>query len=397
MLRIRPGAQAHSSTTGKEQIELLHHTAHVQPGTGRLIDLTLRRDRLLHNAAVLRSLTGTTVKHCAVVKANAYGHGVARVVDALRQQVDAFGVATISEALEIAPLSGDKFILVMTPLFAGIHLPSLHRAILHDCHLTLCSVDALHYLLRGLPEDAPPVKVHLKIDTGMGRCGAWEATAVTLLKLLSQTDRVQLTGVYTHFAGAEEGHSTFMSEQEQRFRHFLIEHNLLHRDDVMIHAGNSEATLLASSTHFNMVRCGLAFYGAVNGDLTRRFDLRPALKVQAPLVQIKHLPAGATCGYGRTFTAPDDRLIGIVPAGYAEGLRRCLSNKASLLVRNIPCPILGRISMDLTIIDLSRCPDAVEGEPVTLIDDNPESPCSAVTLAQLANTIPYEILSGIRS
>ncbi len=399
VLRTPPGRQEAELTRPVSptayEMTAMRLTPRTQP-PARLMQTTIHSERLTHNAEAIRTVIGPNVKLCAVVKANAYGHGATGVVKTLAKTVDAFAVATIAEALTIRPHAGDRMILVTTPLFAGMDPRAIQEAARQDIHGTLCSVAAADYLDQCLIGIDKPLSVHVKVDTGMGRCGAWSTDAVTLLKALPRRQGLHLAGVFTHFAGADEAHLEHTEEQLIAFRRFLLEQDLEGRSDLCIHACNTEATLRVPAAHFGMVRCGLGIYGAVRGELARRFDLQPTLKLTAPLVQIKFLPKGRTCGYGRTFAAPHDMIIGIVAAGYADGLRRCLSNRAAVLVNHKPAPIIGRISMDLTIIDLTHHPVCHEGEPVTLIDDAPESPCSAVTLARQADTIPYEILTGIK-
>lgn len=366
------------------------------PRPAKMLQAVISKRRLQHNISRLKKHIGPDVRLCVIAKADGYGHRARSLVSAVNMaEVDSFAVANVEEAMEILPFTTGKKILVTAPLHVGMNVEWLQLAAEHAIHCTICSIQALRYVSQALPESSKPLPVHLKIDSGMGRCGVSLDEATDLLEGIDACPSVRLVGVFTHFADTRQPDLSFCREQFQQFQSFLSKTRLENRNDIIRHACNSEATLRMPEAHLDMVRCGLSVYGCIGSDLARRFDVRPALNLQAPLVLVKKLKQGQSCGYGRTFIAPHDMQIGIVPAGYADGLKRNLSNKASLLVKGFPAPIIGRISMDLTVIDLTNVPGAGEGELVTLIDDRPESPCSVQTLAHLADTIPYEILTGL--
>ena len=355
------------------------------------------RSRLQHNADLLKSLIGPHTRLCAMVKANAYGLDARNVVAALASHVHAFAVASLEEAETIHPFANGHPILATCPLFAGIDPALVRLAQARSLHTTIVSPDALAYLQAALDPNAPPLHVHLKIDSGMGRLGCEPHDAPALLGALAHTPNLRLAGVYTHFATADEPDLDFAHEQLARFQSALQAAGFDQpRPTVTRHAANSSAALRLPAARLDMVRSGIALYGYLNhDDPADQPGFLPVVRVDAPVVQVRTLRQGQTCGYGRTFTAPCDLTVGIVPVGYADGLSRNLSNQA--VMRHGPhlLPILGRISMDLTIIDLTNLPDPHEGMTVTVLDDQPDSPANAHAHARLSGTIPYEVLTSI--
>jgi alanine racemase len=241
-----------------------------------------------------------------------------------------------------------------------------------------------------------PLHVQIKVDTGMGRVGCLAEEFGMLFAKTWENKRFQVTGVYTHFASADDND---LAKAKQQYNHFS---DLLFRagiQDLPIrkHMSNTAAVMRLPEAQFDMIRCGIGMYGYTTGTFCQTHDFKPIMKVEAPLIQIKKLSAGQSCGYGGTYVAPKDMLIGLIPFGYADGLFRSLSNQISLKVGDHETPVVGRISMDLTMIDLSNVPNPTEGMMVTVIDDQPGSCCDIYHMAQQIGTIPYEILISIGS
>ncbi len=366
----------------------------LQDKTLKTVKAYINRSHLRHNAAMIRSRLGRGTQLCAVVKANGYGHDSKVVVSCLNQYADAYAVSTIEEAEQIYPFVQGKTILATCPLFSGID-PSLVRlAQIRGFHCSMCSLESLRYLESYLSVDGPALKVHLKVDTGMGRLGSPPDEAIFLYQRLLDSPKIELAGVYTHFSTADDD-LDYAHQQQRDFERFLALIAEGAPRPCLRHACNTSGLMRMPSAHYDMVRCGIGLYGLVNCEGATEFELKPVLHVEAPVVQVKTLRQGCTCGYGRTFTTPRDMVVGIIPVGYADGLLRSLSNQAILRMGNYPVSIIGRISMDLTIVDLSQVPNPREGMTVTVIDDQKGSPCHAKTLADQAGTIPYEILVSI--
>lgn len=356
----------------------------------------ISRANLRHNALMLKELCQGS-RLCAVVKANGYGHDAKTVVSCLSDIADVFAVSSVEEAEQIFPFTHYKPILVACPLFSGVDRELVKLAQIRGFHCTVCSFEGLDYVSGYLDKSLPNMKLHLKVDTGMGRLGCRSEEADLLLQKIRQDDNMTLAGVYTHFATADEDSLAYTWEQWRVYAAFLETYGLRDDKTVLKHACNTSGTLRVPEAHLDMVRCGIGLYGYNNCSegVVGEVDLRPVLKLEAPVVEVKRVCVGQTLGYGRTFAAPKDMTIGIVPLGYADGLFRCLSNLAAMRHGEHIVPIVGRISMDLTIIDLSAVPNPYEGMRVTVIDDRAGSYCNAVSLARAANTAVYEILTAI--
>lgn len=367
----------------------------------------ISRKNLRHNATVLKNHCEAGVRLCVEVKADAYGHHAKLVVSCLVDLADMFAVASFEEAEEIYPLLQDihdKPVLVHRPLFAGMDVRQIELARACGFHCTVCSREGLRYARERLRYAAeqldgslPALNVHLQIDTGMGRLGCADQDAIALLQLIEQDKKFCLRGVYTHFAAADEDDLSFTYEQLGLFQNFLTDSGLDQRSDILKHTANTSATLRVPQAHFDMVRCGIGIYGYRDfmEDDIKPVNLLPVLRLEATLIQVKNLKAGHSCGYGCAFIAPCDMTIGIVSVGYNDGFLRSLSGRAVFRYGKLYLPVIGRVSMDLTIIDLTLVPDPAEGMKVIVIDDQPDSLCNAAALARQADTIPNEILTAI--
>ena len=349
------------------------------------------------NLAVFRKHCGPSVKICPVVKANAYGHGVAIVAPVLAQAgADMFAVASIGEANELAQIVPEKEILVFGPVQGQSWASAeLAEALKSNYHLTIAEMAGAEALAEAAEQAGLIGRVHIKVDTGMGRMGALPAAALELVRFVSTGEPVRLEGLYTHFATADETDVSFAREQLQCFKEFIRAAQDVAGQVGLIHAANSAAVLALEESHFTMVRPGISTYGywpsKTMGTMKVLEGLRPALRLESRIVLIKELPVGHTCGYGRTFRAQRPTRVGIVPLGYEDGYRRSFSNKTVMVIGGCAVPVIGRISMDQTIVDLTDQPQVKTGDVVTVISEKREDPNSVEALAELADTIPYEI------
>jgi alanine racemase len=366
------------------------------------------RAALLHNAALVRAAVGPATKICAIVKADAYGHGAGIVADALcnftdgtsgldRPAVDALAVASIDEADALPDLGVP--LIVFRPVentFMGRQRAKLEAAIRAGWVLTVCTPAAADDVARVAVACGTRAAVQVMVDTGMTRSGVPDAQAADLLSKIQSRAALRLAGVCTHFSNAEDPDSAVTAEQLGRFRACTDAFAEAHRGRVARHAANSAATFFCRGAHFDMVRPGIALYG-IDPTLRPSLDrkLRPAMKWTAPLVGIKEIRAGTCVGYAQTWSAPRHTRIGLVPVGYADGYPRCLSNRACVLVQGRKAPVIGRVSMDLTTVDLANVPAACVGDEVTLLDSDPLSPVSVYELAKWSDTIPYEVFCRI--
>lgn len=365
------------------------------------------RAALLHNAAVIRRAVGPDVKLCAIVKANAYGHDAEIVVDTLTNfstgepsaapAVDAFAVADLDEAIGLPAVSLP--VLVLRPIenaFLGRQRGKIEHAIRNGWWLTIASPTAADDVARIAMACGQRAQLHVMLDTGMHRAGVTVEGLEGLLQRIEARPSLRLAGLYTHFVNSEDAEHPLTIDQLARFLDRTDTTASASAGRVIRHAANSGAIFFSSSSHLDLVRPGISLYG-IDPVGRPSFDrpLRPVLRWTAPLIGIRDVRQGATVGYNQTWTAPRDTRVGLVPVGYADGYHRAFSNRGVMMVHDCPAPVIGRVSMDLTTIDLSQVPMANLGDQVTILDDDPLSAASAYKLASWAETIPYEIFCRI--
>lgn len=367
----------------------------------------ISRSALLHNVALIRKIVGPNVKICAVVKADAYGHDAGLVADTLCNfsngeveppVVDGLAVADVDEAAALAP--ADAPITVLRPVenaYLGAQRSRLELAAQNGWILSLASAAAADDLNRICLTRGLRASVQIMLNTGLNRGGADAAEYPELIQKILALPALRLHGIATHFAASDEPQNPFNSLQLTRFQNALSQVPLTSRSSIPIRsAANSGGVFFHSESWLDMVRPGIAIYGI---DPTGRphldRHLRPALRWTAPLIGIRAVPTGSTVGYGQTWIAPRPMRLGLVPVGYADGYPRALSNCGHMIVHGQAARITGRVSMDLTVIDITQIPNACVGDEVTIIDNDPLSPASVYKIAELAETIPYEILCRI--
>ncbi len=363
----------------------------------KTVQAYINRVNLKHNVEMVKKKCAAAVKFCAVVKADAYGHNARLLVPVLANgYADYFAVSNIEEAERIYPFAKGKPILVFAPLYEGITPDLIQLAQARGFHCTICSPSGLQYVSHYVESSHRPLSIQMKVDTGMGRVGCVADEFGGLFHKIWEKKWFQITGIYSHFANADDEDLSKARQQARVFSEMLLRAGIQELS-ILKHVSNTAGALRLPEAHFDMIRCGIGMYGYTTGMNDRSCDLKPIMKVEAPLIQIKKLAAGHSCGYGGTYVAPKDMLIGLIPFGYADGLFRSLSNRISLKVGPYEAPVVGRISMDLTMIDISGVPNPTEGMMVTVIDDQPGSCCDIYHMAEQIGTIPYEILISIGS
>jgi alanine racemase len=373
-----------------------HRTARVAAsgpnGLQSYLTAEISASALRNNLGCIRRRLPSATRLCAVVKADCYGHGQDLLCDLLSRGSDALAVATPEEALHLRRIGQEGPILTF---FSPCALQDsrelsglLSELAARGVTLTLTCPDEIAPVSRAAQLVGKDVDVHVKIDSGMCRSGIRPERAGDLIDRIRRSPGLQLRGLYTHLAMADEPDPSFVAEQMQTF-HRAIQGR---QQRCILHAANSAGALALPETRLDMVRPGLALYGYQ----PRPFDedspgLRPCLRLTARLMQIKDVPAASRCGYGLTYRFQRASRIGLVPIGYGDGYLRCLSNRASMKICGKPAPVRGRISMDQTILDLTDVPEARVGDEVEIISNDPAQPHSVENLAALAGTIPYEI------
>lgn len=369
-----------------------------------LVKALISRAALRHNVEVLKA-TAAGTPLCAMVKANAYGHGAVLVAEALSGMGLAFwGVATLAEALELSKHGVREPILLLRPLELYEPLADAEEAIdaLLEANIrpTIASAEGIRLLAQRAAHRRIIARAHLKVDTGMGRNGCPADDAVELALLLRASPFLELEGVYSHFACANERAAIaadFTCRQQAVFQDVLERIAARGVRIPIRHLANSAAIFNLPEARLDMVRPGLALYGYGGKYIRGSERLRPSLRLEAPVIMTKWIPTGETCGYGRTFTARRKTRIGLLPLGYADGYDRRWSNAGQVSIGNRLIPVIGRVSMDLTILDLTDVPDAVVGSPICVVSDRREDPHSVESMAERLETIPHEITCAFGS
>ncbi len=345
------------------------------------------------NCRTLKERVGDGVELCAVVKANGYGHGAAVcAAAALRGGATRLAVAAAAEAEELRLHFPEVPILVMGALTVDDLRVALAAradvAVWREGFRDLCS--------RVAKEAGHMVGVHVKLDSGMGRLGERDpGKLIELARACADDQRLDVAGVWTHFATADEEGDDFMAEQLSAFAPVAEQVRGL-APDCIAHAANSAATLRDPATHFDMVRCGIAVYGLDPfGRDPAEQGLEPALELHSYVADVKRFERGASAGYGRTWRAPQDTWVGVLPIGYGDGVRRGLSNNAEVIVGGRRYPLVGTVSMDNITIDLGSHTAVEPGAPAVLIGSQGPERILAEELATRLDTINYEVTCGV--
>lgn len=324
----------------------------------------------------------------AIVKANAYGHGLARVAQALQGHVEMFGVANVREARALRADVPDTAIFILGPA-----LPDERSEIVAHGFIPAISdlEEAVAYsvLARG-----KPVSVHVTIDTGMGRMGVWQEDALAMTRAVRDLPGIEISGVATHLPVADED-DAFTSAQLARFHEILEQLRGLGLTNVIDHAANSAGLIAFPMQAGDMVRAGLALYGSAPRQEFQS-SLRPVMTWKSRITLVRHVGKGRSISYGRTFITPRPMRVGTLGVGYADGYQRHLSNRgAEVLIKGRRCAVLGRVTMDQIMVDLTAVPEVVAGEDVVLIGRQEEGEITVLELAKKAGTIAWEIFTGI--
>lgn len=360
-------------------------------------------ENLRHNIQVIRRRLQPGIRICSAVKADAYGHGAvecARVL--LEEGSEALAVASVEEAEELRTAGIDAPLLLL-----GLCLPEDYRTIA-ALHLEpfVSALDQIQELDRAVQrEKRRPLKVHIAVETGMGRLGFMPHEVLGAARLIQESPGLELEGLATHFPQSDTQDPQarlFTLEQSRRFDQLREE---LAREGIhppMIHAANSGAILDKEETHFTMVRPGILLYGYYpSADQERVLPVRPVMEVTSRIVLLRKMPAGTPISYGGTWVCPGDTWIATIPAGYGDGVNRLLSNRGEVLLEKQRCPIRGRVCMDQLMIEVPeelalRLISRLTKDPpeVTLFGPDPRGPDAEETAA-LTGTIPYETLCAV--
>ncbi|HEU5198452.1 MAG TPA: alanine racemase [Ktedonobacterales bacterium] len=348
------------------------------------------------NCRRLKQIVGPGVELLASLKADAYGHGALRVArTVLYHGATRLGVATLSEAVPLRQAGITAPILV----FGYLPLWQMREAVRLGITVTLYSLEAAQALSQAAQSLGIVARAHLKIDSGMGRLGLRAEqvdTIATLADEIHTLSGIELEGIFTHFACADSADQTLSLLQLERFQAVLAALEQRGLRPPIVHAANSAATLTLPESRFNMVRPGIALYGLHPSDEVRLpGGFQPALTFKTQIAQVKDIPAGECISYGCTFVTPTEMRIAVIPVGYADGFRRAPANWGEVLVRGKRAPLVGRVCMDQSMIDVSAIPGVTVGDEVVLIGQQAEEQLTAEAVAARLGTINYEVVSEI--
>jgi alanine racemase len=351
---------------------------------------------LERNLRLIRASLPAHIRYVAVVKADAYGHGLQQVAGRLMHAgADLFGVANITEAAQLRELGPGWPILLLSPL-----LPEEDRFVAeYDLAATVSTSDEVSRLDRAGHTAGKPIQVHLKVDTGMGRLGVWHEEAAALVRLISASSGLRLAGIFTHFASPDDD-PAFTEEQRRRFLAVLAASGLdkAPPQGLLVHADNSAGLeTMPGSSPFNAVRVGLLQFGVLPhpGSFLAQVRTEPVFSFRTRVGIVKRLPSGTSVSYGRTRRLTRDSTVAVLCAGYGDGIPRSVSNKASVLIRGVRCPVLGRVTMDQTVVDVTGIEGVSSGDDAVLVGRQGGDEISVVEFSRWADTIPWETLCSV--
>lgn len=359
-----------------------HRPTHIE------IDL----DALRHNfQQILRQAAGRQI--LAVVKADAYGHGAAHVAPALqRAGADRFGVAIVEEGIELRQAGIERPILVLGGIYPGQEDDLLQ----HRLTPALFDLEAARRLSDRARAAGQICPWHLKIDTGMGRIGFRSEELPALLPEFARLSGLRLEGVISHLALADEPEHPFTDDQLQLLRKALAQIRSAGFTPSLIHTANSAALFSRDIPECNLVRPGIALYGALpSASFAGRLDLQPVMSFRTRVAQVKSVPAGTGVSYGHRFRADRPTVLAAIPVGYADGYNRHLSNKGEVLVRGRRAKVAGTVCMDWTLLDITDIPGVTVGDQVTLLGRDNGNTITAEEWAERVGSISYEVFCQV--
>ncbi|HWS78888.1 MAG TPA: alanine racemase [Thermomonas sp.] len=348
-------------------------------------------DALSHNLDAIR--THVRVPVMGIVKANAYGHGLVPVARHLEARgVDQLGVAFVEEGIALRQAGIVAPILVL----GGIFGPQVGLFIRHDLQVTVSSLDKLRQVEAAAQALGRKATIHLKIDTGMERIGVHSYSAKAFIEAAVASKWCVLRGIYSHLACADDPESPMTLQQVERLLEACAHIERLGAPMPLRHLANSGGVLHFPQTWLDMVRPGILLYGVLPDPASLpAIGVRPALSLVSQVVYFKVVRAGSSVSYGATWTASRDTRVATIPIGYGDGFPRALSSRGQVLIRGQRHPLVGRVCMDQFMVDLGPAGTAFNEDEVVLIGRQGDHAISAEDLAQLAGTIPYEILTGL--
>ena len=359
---------------------------------GRPTHCRIDHAALRWNLQQIRAKVGACVKILSMVKANAYGHGaVATAKTLLAAGGDALGVATLDEGIELRQSGVGAPIIVV----AGVYADQVEQYFSHSLMPVIYDLSDLTELEAAVEKRRTTLKIHIKIDTGMGRLGLRAADIDSWLPRINTLKALKTAGIFSHFSTAESVDGQYTKEQLAIFTGVVTRLRAAGMT-ASFHFANSAATITQPAAYFDMVRPGIMLYGAYPSPaMAQQITLKPVLSWHTKIIQLKKVPAGTSISYGQTFITKRESVIATLPIGYADGYHRALSNRGEALVRGARAPVAGRVCMDLTMLDVTDIRNVQQGDEVVVLGRQDSAEISADEMAAWANTISYEIFTSI--
>jgi alanine racemase len=353
----------------------------------------ISHSNLKHNIMLIREAVGSR-KIMAVVKANAYGHGDSEVSQtAIDSGCEYLGVAFVEEGIKLRQSGISHPLLV----FGAHHAYHLKTAIESNLEITLTSEEQITYLENSI-DKKQEIPVHLKVDTGMNRVGFSLDMFEKIFKSILNNKLFNIVGVYSHLSSADETDPTYTDLQILRFNEIksYVESKCAHK--ILFHLANSAAIMKTEQAYFDMVRPGIMLYGQPpSPDFNLKWNLKEVLSLHSKLGLIKYLEKNEPVSYGRRFYTKEATYIGVIPAGYADGLNRGLTNNAEVIIRGEKYPIVGTVCMDMVMVDLGQDLKCKVGDDVIIYGGNAHQRISIRDISERLKTIPYEITCNVSS
>jgi alanine racemase len=349
-------------------------------------------DALEWNIGRVRDLVPDGVRILLVVKADAYGHGAVRISQhAADCGIDMLGVATLDEGRELREAGIELPILILSPVLRE----ELDEVLENDLAVSASSVEFAMAASAEASRRGTICRMHVEVDTGMGRAGLPSNSAVEDIRSMDSMEGLKLEGIFTHFP-ASDIDSDYTDEQIGSFNSILDDLSDAGITFEYVHTANSAAIVNSPASHFNMIRPGLLVYGHWPSlTLKDKVDVRPVLSFKSRLLLVRDIEAGSSVSYGRTFFAPSDMTIGVIAAGYGHGMSHRVSNRGEVLFRGACVPIVGRVTMDMTMIDLTGFENPVSGEEIVIFGRQGDAHLSVDDVAGWDGSLNYEVLCRI--
>ncbi len=360
------------------------------------VQANVNLDAIKHNLLEIRKKLKDDTKMMVIVKADAYGHGAVPLAKAIGDsgKIDCYGVAIVEEAVELREAGINKPILIL----GYTSMEQYDLVVSYEVAQTVFQYDMAKALSEEAIRQGKIAKIHIKIDTGMTRIGYYDTQeSIDEIKRIAALDNIEIEGLFSHFARADETDKTDSQKQLQRFLTFIT---MLEQEGIHIpvkHMSNSAGIIEFPNACFNMVRCGIATYGIYPSDMVHKDDIRliPAMELKTHVIYVKDVEPGVGISYGATFVTDRKTKVATIPVGYADGYSRNLSNHGRVIIHGQYAPILGRICMDQFMVDVTDIKDVQQGDMVTLLGWDGDAYISVEELAEGSHSFSYELVCTI--